>query len=335
MKTPADPLPRLLANLGACLLTLGIAAGCALSPNAGRQPQPSLSAAPEGFRIVGYLADWNSPQASVQFDKLTHLNYSFLLPQPDGSLGEVQHPDRLRELVQQAHVSQVKVLIAVGGWGTDDQFEQLAADPQARQRFVANLVAYAAAYELDGVDIDWEYPDAGESARNFLSLMQDLRQASPQGSLLTAAVVASGQLADGIPAEVFPLVDYLNIMAYDRNNRDHSLYNYAQEALTYWLERGLPPQKAVLGVPFYARPDGVPYRLLVAFDSSAAHRDEIPYQGRQVFYNGIPTIQAKARLALERAGGVMIWELSQDATDQNSLLRAIYDVVSGKAAVTP
>lgn len=336
MSMPLDPLSRLFACLGACLLSLGFAAGCALLPSAEPLPQPSPSAVPPGeFRVIGYLADWNSPQAVIQFDKLTHLNYAFLLPQPDGSLGEVQHPQRLSQLVQEAHASGVKVLIAVGGWGYDDAFEQLAADPQARQRFVANLAAYTAAYELDGVDIDWEYPDPGDSARNFLSLMQALRQALPAESLLTAAVVASGKLAEGIPAEVFPLVDWLNIMAYDRNNQNHSPLDYAQEALDYWLQRGLPRQKAALGVPFYARPDGVPYRLLVAFDPSAASRDETTYQGRQVFYNGIPTLQAKARLALERAAGIMIWELSQDTSGENSLLAAIHQVVRREDSVLP
>jgi hypothetical protein len=42
-----------------------------------------------------------------------------------------------------------------------------------------------------------------------------------------------------------------------------------------------------------------------------------------VFYNGIPTMQRKAELARERAGGVMIWELGQDAAGDASLLTVL------------
>ena len=45
--------------------------------------------------------------------------------------------------------------------------------------------------------------------------------------------------------------------------------------------------------------------------------------GGIVYYNGIPTIKAKAALALHKAGGIMIWQLLQDAADNNSLLSAI------------
>ncbi len=44
-------------------------------------------------------------------------------------------------------------------------------------------------------------------------------------------------------------------------------------------------------------------------------------------YNGQPTIRAKSELARNEAGGVMFWELSQDTTDDTSLLNTIWNVV--------
>jgi hypothetical protein len=55
----------------------------------------------------------------------------------------------------------------------------------------------------------------------------------------------------------------------------------------------------------------------------------VPLPNSPVYYNGIPTIQAKTRLALERAGGVMVWELSQGAAGEASLLGAIYRTARG------
>jgi GH18 family chitinase len=52
--------------------------------------------------------------------------------------------------------------------------------------------------------------------------------------------------------------------------------------------------------------------------------------GGIVYYNGAATIKAKTTLALRKAGGVMIWQLLQDATGSYSLLTAIDSLVKKK-----
>jgi chitinase len=147
--------------------------------------------------------------------------------------------------------------------------------------------------------------------------------------LLTTAVVALGRHGDDILPEVFEIVDFMNIMAYDGDGQNHSPYEYALQALDYWEGRGLPKEKMVLGVPFYGRPSEATYRELVANDPQAAQSDSSSYLGGMVYYNGIPTIQAKTNLALQRGSGIMIWELSQDTTDDTSLLNAIFQTAHG------
>jgi chitinase len=61
----------------------------------------------------------------------------------------------------------------------------------------------------------------------------------------------------------------------------------------------------------------------VSWDAQAPYKDNVG----DVYYNGIPTIQAKARLALGQGGGVMIWELTQDTQGATSLLNAIAQVL--------
>jgi GH18 family chitinase len=280
------------------------------------------------FRIIAYVTEAVTP-VHIQYDKLTHINYAFLIPNKDGTFKNLNNPWKLKEIVQQAHEHDVKVIISVGGWGWDTEFEAVAADPGTRAAFVEEVTRFAAEYGLDGVDMDWEYPDPGQSAQNFLALMQELRAALPHGKLLTAAVVALGDYYGlGIPVEAFALMDFVNIMTYDGEGPNHSSMEYAQGGLDYWLGRGLPPEKAVLGVPFYARPNGTPYAKIVAADPQAANQDFYNYFGVELNYNGIPTIQAKTRLALERASGIMFWTLEQDASGDLSLLNAIYQVVS-------
>jgi chitinase len=233
---------------------------------------------PSGFRVIAYVTDAIVPPL-IQYDKLTHINYAFLIPNEDGTFRDLLNTRMVGELVSLAHQQNVKVLISVGGWGWDAQFETLAAGSATRTAFVQNLIKVVNQYQFDGVDMDWEYPDPGQSAQNFLALMQELRTALPKDKLLTAAVVALGEYAPGIPTESFALMDFVNIMAYDNAGPQHSSLDYARFALDYWLGRGLPPEKATLGAPFYARPTETSYAKIVQTDPAAAQVDSFNYAG--------------------------------------------------------
>jgi len=279
------------------------------------------------FRVVGYMPSWAGSVSAVQYSKLTHINYAFLLPTATGGLQPIENPSKLQSLVSTAHANNVKVLISVGGWnnGNDSAFETLAANATYRTNFVNNMVNFANQYNLDGVDIDWEYPDAGASANNYISLMTQLSTAMHnQGKLLTGAIVGTG--GSSILSSAFALVDFYTLMAYDYNDFDHSTYNYATQSVNYWLGRGLPASKLVLGVPFYGRPTWESYAQLLARGASP-NADVFGNVG----YNGIPTIKAKTNLAFDQGSGIMIWELSQDATGANSLLSAIHEVVVARS----
>ncbi|MCG7550998.1 glycosyl hydrolase family 18 protein [Pseudoalteromonas sp. Of7M-16] len=285
---------------------------------------------PSGFKIVGYFPSWQGQVADIQFDKLTHINYSFLLPNADGSLQPLENLAKMQQLVSAAHASGVKVGIAVGGWngGDDSAFETFASTAQGRATFIRNLMAFVELHQLDGVDMDWEYPDPGSSATNFALLMKELNvELKAKGKFLTAAVVALGYTGGGVLESVFQDVDFLNLMAYDANNADHASFQYALDSIAYWQGRGLSKEKTVLGVPFYSRPTWQAYRTLVAQDSANACRDS---DGTS-YYNGIPTIRAKTQLALDQAGGIMNWELSHDSQGATSLLTAKWEVAQGLA----
>ncbi|UOQ53102.1 carbohydrate-binding protein [Hymenobacter cellulosivorans] len=283
------------------------------------------------FRVIGYVPSWAGDVNSVQYSKLTHINYAFLLPTATGGLQPIENPSKLQSLVSLAHANGVKVLISVGGWndGNDSGFESIGANAAYRNTFVTNLVNFANQYNLDGVDIDWEYPDAGASANNHALLMQQLStEMHSRGKLLTAAVVGTGGAS--ILNSVFTSVDFLNLMAYDFNNFDHSTYDYAVQSINYWKGRGLPANKTVLGVPFYGRPTWESYAQLLARGASP---NADVFDG--VGYNGIPTIKSKTNLAFDQGSGIMIWELSQDVTGANSLLTAINQVVVQRNGTNP
>ncbi|MET7879129.1 glycosyl hydrolase family 18 protein [Micromonospora profundi] len=312
-----------LATAGATLTLVPTAAQAAVLPN--------------NFKSVGYLPSWAGNVNTIQYNKLTHINYAFVLPNNDGSLRAVENPSKLSSLVSLGHANNVKVSIAVGGWndGNDSAFEALAANAGTRTAFVNNLVNFVNQYNLDGVDMDWEYPDPGTSANNYTQLMTQLGSAlRSRGKLLTAAVVSEGTYVQGVPTAVFAQVDWLNIMAYDGGS-PHANYDWSIASINLWKSRGLPASKAVLGIPFYSRPGYYTYSALVGMDPANANRDCATVSGVQQCYNGIPTVKRKTQWALANAGGVMNWELSQDTTGSTSLVSAMYDTIMGGTTPPP
>ena len=298
-----------------------------LTPGANGMPttEPSMIPTPAApkFIVLAYVTDGIFADI-IPYDKLTHINYSFLTPKADGTFNPINNGWKLKQIAETADQHGVKVSISVGGWGWDAQFEELAAEPESRTAFVQNLKAFVDEYQLDGVDVDWEYPDPGPSSQNFLALIRELRIAMPD-KLLTTAVVSHGDANGlGVPGESFALFDFVNIMTYD--GPDHGTMEQFERGLSYWSGRGLPKEKIVMGVPFYGDPN-LPYFKIVAADPNAAQTDTFEYHGATYHYNGIPTIQAKTRMAMEQASGIMFWTLDHDAQGDLSLLNAIHQTV--------
>ena len=309
----------------AALALVLIGCSVAVTPTVSSSSTPIARTQP--FKVVGYVTP-AANIAAINFSLLTHINYSFLIPRADGTTRPFGAPNHLRAVVAQAKKHDVKVLIAVGGWGWDKEFETLAAVPAIRAKLAKRVAEFCATYQLDGVDIDWEYPNAGASAANFAALAIAFRSALPAGALVTAAVLADATDADGISTDAVGHLDFINLMAYDGPRSDHSSFAMAERSIASWLARGIHPDKLVLGVPFYARPGGVIYRTLLANDPATASGDRILFKGVEQNYNGPATIRRKTKLALQLAGGIMIWELSQDARGSDSLLRVIGETVA-------
>lgn len=284
------------------------------------------------FRVVGYVPSWRGEVSPAQLRQLTHVCYAFVQPTPTGGLEPLRNPQKLRQLVAAAHAARVQVLISVGGWhdGDHSAFDSIGARASYRQALTTNLLRLVEGYQLDGVDMDWEHPDA-TTAPGYAALMQQLDVAlHARGKLLTAAVAGGTWAGPGILPSVFKNVDFLGIMAYDDTPPDHSTYAAAEQTLAYWKGRGLPASKAVLGVPFYGKPTGEAFSALLARGASP-QADQFQGEG----YNGLPTIIRKTTLAYQQASGIMIWELTQDAAGSNSLLTAITKTLAGQPSLPP
>ncbi|KAI9296613.1 glycoside hydrolase, partial [Neoconidiobolus thromboides FSU 785] len=236
---------------------------------------------------VGYFSDWTLgqyPVSAIDFSKVTHINYAFALFTDNGFNPKIETENTLRDLVTKAHQTSTKVSISIGGWTGSKYFSPMAADINKRKQFVANTVAFVNKFNLDGIDIDWEYPGRNgaegnivspQDTANFLLLLKELRTALGN-KLITAAVRAqpfdgpNGPLND-VRAFV-PLFDWLNLMCYDFNGTwetttgpvgglDYQPGKGApfsvKQTVRDWSNAGFTYDKLVVGVPFYGFSAGV------------------------------------------------------------------------------
>jgi chitinase len=286
--------------------------------------------------------------------------------------------------------------VSVGGWADSGPFSDAALTARSRETFARSCADFVRENGFDGVDIDWEYPGGGgmdktkgrpEDTPNFTLLLAELRgrldalgKADGRHYLLTIAAPASARQYQRMQlGEIHKLLDWINLMTYDmagawsrRTDFHAPLYAAdpdgagpsADATVRGYLAAGVPPDKLVLGVPFYGRAwggvknvdhglhqphDGQPprapaaggfsYRALAAnyIGKSAKRywddRAKAPWlydekAGLVISYDDPQSLRLKAAYARDKhLGGLMAWELSED-DERSTLLKAL--VTTGK-----
>ena len=276
----------------------------------------------ESAQVIGYLPHYRSSAIdSLPYPLLTDLIFFSVEPRTDGSIDSSDaKPAILRKLTTLAKADRVKVHLCVGGWGKSKGFSKMAADPTARLAFVRNLTAFLKKHELNGADLDWEHPRSKDEIENFQKLLFELKKAfDPHGFELSIAVAGWGTY---LKPETIPSVDRILVMAYDQGT-PHASFSGAKSDLEHWVKQGVPKSKLILGLPFYGRNDkkkAMTYDEIVRRFKPSPDSD----QAGGYHFNGSATIRKKTAYAIQEGyGGVMIWELGQDAKGKNSLLHAI------------
>jgi GH18 family chitinase len=334
-------------------ITVMVATSCRKKsiPAPGTTVTPEVIAPPPafGFYVVGYLPSYRDPATipDVKFRMCNVINYAFASVTSAGGL-TISDPARLIVVANKAKANSAKIMLSISGAHAD--FKNMAANAAGRTNFVKLLMNAVRQYSLNGVDMDWEYPTTTDGTDvTYTALMKELSDSCHRGSryYLTAAITPgkyAGGARDAIRSELFPYVDWFNIMAYDDFStttpyRHHSDFTLAQTALNYWINtRGMPASKAVLGLPAYGRPSGITQTGTVLTYSGILGQGGSPlsdsatvtagsFTNYKIYYNGQPTIKKKAMLAKTMANGVMLWEKGQDTHDNNSLLKAVCDTI--------
>ncbi|KAI4527956.1 glycoside hydrolase [Schizophyllum commune Loenen D] len=236
-------------------------------------------------QIVGaYYPDWSTgtiAPENIDFSKYDLLFFAFATPnQSNGLNWDDGSQSTLKRLVSAAHGAGTKVVLSVGGWGGSYWFSNAVSSKGNRSAFSSALADAVSQYNLDGVDIDWEYPNSegagnphnAADAANLLTLLKDIRKKIGDDKTISAAVAHQPWIGNnGSPlsdvSAYASVMDWVGIMNYDVSGAsahpgpNAPLGNLcgtsshpeasAQAAVKQWTGAGFPASKLMLGVPYY------------------------------------------------------------------------------------
>lgn len=248
------------------------------------------------YMIVGYVAGYRDFDISkIDATKLTHINYAFaniIDGRVEFDTARIDNTGRniddIRKLTDLKRVNpDLSILVSVGGWGWSGNFSDAALTDSSRTRFAASAAEFILSTGIDGIDLDWEYPNqvgAGnihrpEDIDNFTLLLKAVRvhidslagkQGRKEPYLLTVATGGDSlYIANTRLGEASQYLDFINIMSYDLHNGltsqtghhsnlflsdwDSPFGDATERSVRMHLEAGVSPSKLNIGVPFYGR----------------------------------------------------------------------------------
>ncbi|KAI9511140.1 glycoside hydrolase family 18 protein [Russula earlei] len=257
-------------------------------------------AVPRGKYSVGYFVNWGIygrkfPPTSIPAQDLTHILYAFANVRPN--TGEVFLSDLWAD--QDIHYPgdswsesgtnlygnfkaiynlkkqhrHLKLLLSIGGWTYSPSFHPVVVSPTLRAEFVKSAVKLVEDYGLDGLDVDYEYPQNDAQAVGYVNLLRELRVGLDQHArrkradyhfLLTIAAPCGPDNYQRLHVqEMNPLLDFWNLMAYDFSGSWDKVANHqanvfggpisVSRAVQWYISQGVPRHKVILGIPLYGR----------------------------------------------------------------------------------
>lgn len=302
------------------------------------------------FKVIGYYPTYAGGYPgsinTVDLAKLTHVYIAFANPDGAGNLV----PDfgtnaNITTVVNAVHAQGKKAFLSIaGGAATGGNYQIHLSSPANITAFVAKIVTYANTYNLDGIDVDIEgniLNGATLTAAQYENFVTALGAAlHANGKLMSCAIGTwFGNYVTSAAANQF---DWINMMSYDlygpwTGAGQHAPYSMTTSDFQYWnVNKGVPASKLIVGLPFYGygwgslANNGITYCNIVNTYPGAQNADQVGSGGNVITYNGINTIKNKTTYAQQNAGGVMIWELTQDCatSDSRSLLLAVSQVLA-------
>ncbi|KAJ5399170.1 hypothetical protein N7465_009659 [Penicillium sp. CMV-2018d] len=244
--------------------------------------------------IIGYYESWKAAESSTDpvdiaqlpVEALNGLSYAFAYI-TSGTYEIVPMPGNSKESFSRVADAkkrnpELRVWLSIGGWtfsdnGTSTQslFGEIAADTQNRAKFADNLYKFMVQYGFSGVDLDWEYPGAGDrgglerDVTNYPLLLKEIRSVfairNRDFKISFTAPSSYWYLQWFDLPELVKWADYINLMTYDLHGvwdqhdpfgshiYAHTNLTEIEGSLSLLWRNNISPSKVNLGLAFYGR----------------------------------------------------------------------------------
>ena len=306
--------------------------------------------------VCGYAA--HSVADSINPQYVNRIIYSHMSVDTTLTKVNLKNSDRLRYIADLRSLKpELEVMVSFGG--APGLVSQSLRSDSLRALLVADIVRVVNEFGLNGVDIDWEFPGRGKGAlsekedvANYVRLLKDLRNVLGKEKILTIACAGSGYGVDF--TAMSEVLDHFNIMCYDMgtppSSHHSALYKSdrvgwicADEAVTKFIDGGVPPSKIILGMPFYGRgsedmADFTEWRNMTLAPDAVEQYDsiaQVPWisdaEGNMIFtYDNPYSLKIKCDYIKDRnLAGAMYWRIEQDDSDQ-TLGRTVYESLNSR-----
>ena len=284
--------------------------------------------------VIGYAKD-NKP-TDAQLLNLTHVMAFSIIPNNDGSLDISKVSSWLNStFVNNAHAKGVKVSISVGGGSDRSKGFTYATDITILGTFVTNIRDFVINNNLDGVDIDWEYPNSANEWSQCIALLNALKTHNDLNCKRISIALRSHSPTSfpSLPSPNLPVlqqiwqtVDAIHLMTYDHASwSPHSNAADAIAVMDTWADwgttggRNLDKEKLFIGCAFY----GWNYKIDQYGNKSIDWSESFTYASGDSFScdshsDDLVSVKTKVDSCYTKGyGGVFIWHLGCDlvATD--------------------
>ncbi|RDW83598.1 glycoside hydrolase family 18 protein [Aspergillus mulundensis] len=248
----------------------------------------------DSLPVIGYYEAWSdrskchqTSPSDLPVDALTHVNYAFAYVDPstyDITTMDAATPVRIFGDITALKITNpsLKIYVSIGGWTFSDNdtvtqpvFGDIAGHSANRETFANNLLKFMDQYGFDGVDLDWEYPGAGdrggkeEDTKNYVLLMETIRKRFTKsgrdlGLTFTAPSSYWYMRWFDLPG-MLKYADWMNLMSYDLHGvwdssnpigsvlHAHTNLTEIKLAAELLWRVNVKPHQVALGFGFYGR----------------------------------------------------------------------------------
>ncbi|WP_422359833.1 glycosyl hydrolase family 18 protein [Reichenbachiella sp.] len=309
--------------------------------------------------IVAVYPVWKHDKiemSQLPWQRFTHLAIASIYPKNDGNLYSEEADRFIRKIVTEAHEQNKKVIISVGGAGEGSKgFLSITSTSEIQRKFIERLIAYIDLYDLDGIDIDWEYwtfqNEKGKGgndpieSKKLLDLLIELNKKLPQQKLLTVDIMAGSWVGEQYLSEIQNHVDFVNLMAYDFTGawhnssiKHHSDFKTYQKAIDYVLDKGFENKKLIVGIPSYGiefingknkQIKHLDYRIIVEKVNTTG-RDINKGKIESIYYETPKLVKKKVEVINQLdLAGAMLFEVTADSPEKEySLLKVVRETLN-------